>query len=71
MDHGFTLLLDYLLIIGKFGIIGGLIIAAIGFFIVISGQAISCMVSIARHTATTNTLLTRQTELLEASSIKE
>jgi hypothetical protein len=37
-----------------------------GFLVVISGQAISCMVAIARHTETTNNILTRHTELLEA-----
>jgi len=42
-------------------VLSGVIISVLGFFIVISGQAISCMVAIARNTETTNKLLTRQT----------
>ena len=38
-----------------------------GFILVIGGQAISCMVAIARNTETTNNILIKnQTELLEA-----
>tara|TARA_Y100000588_G_C14012156_1_gene820465 strand:- start:12 stop:350 length:339 start_codon:yes stop_codon:yes gene_type:complete len=44
----------------------GIIVVALGFLVVIAGQAISCMVAIARHTETTNNILTRHTEILEA-----
>jgi len=45
----------------------GIIMVPFGFIVVISGQAISCMVAIARHTETTNNILIKnQTELLEA-----
>ena len=44
----------------------GIGFVALGFLVVIAGQAISCMVAIARHTETTNNILTRHTEILEA-----
>ena len=45
----------------------GIPISLVGFLLVTSGQGISCMVAIARHTETTNNILIKnQTELLEA-----
>jgi len=39
------------------------ILLMFGFFVIISGQVISCFVAVARNTETTNNILTRQTEL--------
>ena len=41
------------------------ILLMFGFFVVITGQVISCLVAVARNTETTNNILTRHTELLE------